>query len=137
MGKEQERLEWEAKMNEAKLEIASLKAQSAEVNTIVLTEFYPQIRYIDRVEQQVVTEFVTVKADSQCVINNGFTRLHDQIVQQVLITPEPKDSDASTIKLSDVSAIVKENYSTCHRNAQQLKSLQDWIIRQEQVWKSK
>lgn len=136
-GKEQERLDWEAKMNEAKLEIASLRAQSAEVNTIVLTEFYPKIRYVDRIQQQTVTEFVTVKADSECTINNGFVRLHDSVVSQILIKPETSDQNPSDIKLSDVSVVVKDNYSACHRTAIQLKTLQDWIIKQEQVWNQK
>lgn len=136
-GKEQERIEWEAKMNEAKLEIASLQALSAEVNTVVLTEFYPKIRYVDRVQQQVVKEFITVKADNACIVNNGFVRLHDSIVSQVLIKPEPVDEEPSDVKLSDISAVVKDNYSACHRTAIQLKTLQDWVIKQEQVWNEK
>lgn len=137
MGKESERRDWEAKMNEAKLEIAQLQAQAAEINTTVITEFYPQIRYIDKVEQQIVTEFVTIKADNECTINNGFVRLHDSVVSQSIIASDPTDSEAQELKLSEVSSTVKENYQTCHRNAVQLKSLQDWIIKQEKLWNTK
>jgi hypothetical protein len=121
-------------MSAARLEIASLQAQSAYINTQILTEFYPEIRYIDRVQQQVVTKFVTVKDDSACTINTGFVRLHDSVVNQVLISPEETDTTPSDIKLSDVSSVVKENYSTCQRTAQQLKSLQEWVRRQEKLW---
>jgi hypothetical protein len=124
-------------MAEARLEIASLQAQSADINTQILTEFYPEIRYIDRIEQQVVTEFVTVKDDSACTINNGFVRLHDSVVNQVLIKPEETDSSPSEVKLSQVGSVVKENYSTCQRTAQQLKSLQEWVRRQEKLWNEK
>ena len=136
-GKEQERLEWEMQLAEARLEIASLQAQAAEINVQVLTEFYPQIRYIDRLEQQVVTEFITIRDDSACTINNGFVRLHDSIVMQKPIEPTETDKLPSDVKLSDVGSVVKENYSTCQRTAQQLKSLQDWVVKQEKLWNEK
>lgn len=136
-GKETERTAWKMKMSEAQLEIASLQAKAQDINTQVITEFYPKIRYIDRVEQQTVTEFISVKADSECTINNGFVRLHDAVVRQEIIQPEPTDKEASEVKLSDVGSIIKTNYSTCERTALQLKSLQEWVRQQEKLWNEK
>lgn len=133
-GKEQERTAWEIKMNEARIEIIELQAKAQEINTVVLTEFYPQIRYVDKVQQQVVTEYVTKINDQACTINNGFVRLHDSVVTQVPISPVEEDKAPSTVVLSDVSIVVKDNYSACHRTAIQLKALQDWVKKQEKLW---
>lgn len=136
-GKEQERLTWELQMNEARIEIAQLQARASEINVEVISEFYPKIQYVDRVQQQVVTEFVTKKDDSACTINNGFVRLHDAVANQEIIVPEETDSNLSDVQLSQVGSVVKENYSTCYKTAEQLKQLQSWIKQQEKLWNEK
>lgn len=133
-GKESERTAWEIKMNEARIEIMELQAKASEINTVVLTEFYPQIRYVDKVQQQVVTEYITKTNDQACTINNGFVRLHDSVVTKTPITPVEQDKESSTVVLSDVGSVVKDNYSACHRTAIQLKALQDWVKKQEKLW---
>ena len=131
-----ERAVWQDKMNTARLEIAVLEQRAQEINAVVITEFIPKIGYIDRIEKQVVTEFVTVESDSKCQIQNGFVRLHDSVVDQILIKPQPTDDESQKIKLSQLGETVKFNYSACQRNAEQLKQLQQWIKTQEKNWNS-
>lgn len=136
MGMKTERTGWELKMSEAQLEIAALQALSGTVNERIITEFIPKIKYIDKIQTQVVTEFITVESDKKCEINNGFVRLHDSVVKQKSIQPDPSDSLPSAIKLSDVGETVKFNYQTCYRNAEQLRALQSWVKEQELIWNS-
>lgn len=136
-GKESERSAWEVKMVEVNLQIASLEARAAEVNTHIITEFYPKIQYIDRVEQQVVTEFVSIESDNKCTVNEGFVRLHDAVVRKEIIQSIPSDKNDTEVKLSEIGHTVKENYQTCHRTTEQLISLQKWIREQEKIWNSK
>ena len=41
---------------------------------------------------------------------------------------------ASGIKLSELSSVIAENYNKYHQTQQQLKSLQEWILQQQQVY---
>lgn len=133
-GVQLEQSKWHTKMNEARLEIAVLEQRQSEINTTVITEFIPKIQYIDRIQHQVVREFVTVEADSRCTIQNGFVRLHDAIVDQVVIKPQQSDNDPQNVVLQEVGETVKYNYQACQRNAEQLKQLQQWVRSQEANW---
>ena len=44
----------------------------------------------------------------------------------------PIDSD-STLKLSELTQAIVENYNKYHLLEQQLKSLQEWIVEQEKI----
>lgn len=57
-------------------------------------------------------------------------RLHDAAAAGEL--PEPaRDADAAAagIALSAVAGTVVANYQTCHENAEQLRALQQWLLR--------
>lgn len=132
-----ERTEWKLKMSAAELQIKELESKSSQITTVVVTEYVPKIRYIDRVEKQIVKEYVTVESDAKCEIQKGFTRLHDSSVQQVIIQPEPSDQDPQNIVLSEVADTIKFNYQACNRNSEKLKQLQSWVKTQEQNWNNK
>jgi hypothetical protein len=61
--------------------------------------------------------------------------LHDSASKNEI--PDPTrlaNEGTSDTKLSTVTETVVENYSICHQNAEQLKSLQEWIKLQQSIF---
>lgn len=94
------------------------------------------IKYVDRVQvvraraETIIKEvpvYVPVQADTDCVINRGFVRLHDAAARNDLpgAAGDP-DAAPSGVALSTVAATVADNYGTCHTIREQLTALQDW-----------
>ena len=78
-----------------------------------------------------VPVYVTKKADSNCVITNGFVKLYDYAATPSVSdipksTPSTND-DATHIKLSDVAESITDNFKTCNEIRDQLINLQDWV----------
>lgn len=95
------------------------------------------IRYVDRVHTvhdvgativREVPVYVTPKADAACTVPRGFVRVHDAAAAGVLPGPaEPTDDRPAGLALSTASAVVVDNYTTCHAIAEQLIALRDWV----------
>jgi hypothetical protein len=61
--------------------------------------------------------------------------LHDSASRnEVPDTTRSIDAGTSEVKLSDVATTVTENYTTYHKVAEQLKSLQEWIKLQQSIY---
>lgn len=129
---------WQAQFAEMKIAAAKREAESAKVTTQVVT------KYIDRVTVVKETSDATVKAipklisqdaDAKCDVPNGFVMLHDSAAKgEVPDTSGSSNEAASGVKISEVGQTVTENYGTCHQNAEQLKSLQEWIKSQQKIY---
>lgn len=126
--------EWEQKMSDARERISQLEKRAPEVSIQVVTEYVEKIKYIDRHSVQTVTEFITVESDKACTINKGFERLYDASVKNTLIKPEPSDSDASDLVLSDIAVVDKHNIEQFHKLKAQHTALKKWVIEQEKIW---
>jgi len=137
-GKQSESIRWETKEKDLQVEMAILKATSAEVETIIVTEFVTKVKEIEKIrveyETVYVPQFITKEADSACTLTNGFTRVHDSAAKNVVPgTPEATDADPSGIALSAAAATIATNYLTCHQIREQLISLQDWVSKQREL----
>lgn len=132
-GKSTEREEWQSKMLQIELELAKEQARSEQINTEIVTVYADKIKYIDRIENQEVSVFVTADGDKECKINNGFVSLHDSIVDKAIAIPSESDPAVSNYTLSDVAEVMKKNYSIAARNAEKLAQLQEWIRQQESL----
>lgn len=133
-GKESEKIGWEKKMAEAESKISQLETKSKEVNEVIITKYVPKIQYVEKVRTQVVKEYVPVESDAKCEVNNGFVRLHDSVVNQKIIEPDVTDTETSSVKLSEIGLVVKENYSIYYSTAEKLNALQEWVKTQEKLW---
>lgn len=94
-------------------------------------------RYVDRVQvihqrgatiTREVPVYVTAQADHRCVVPLGFARVHNAAAQGIDLPRPAGSADAapSGIALSAVAGTVVDNYTTCHANAAQLSTLQEW-----------
>ena len=137
-GKNTERVAWELKYKQAELQIANLETQAEIVTNKIVTKYIPKIRYVDKIQTQVVKQYVTKEADAVCTVNNGFVTIHDSIALQIEAPPATElVSAASNIKLSEVGEVVNRNYSECHRDKLKLLALQAWVVEQEKLWATK
>ena len=129
---------WEAKVAEAKLEMAKKDAASAEASTKVVTKYITKIEVVKEKGDVIIKEipkYISQDADAKCAVPNGFVMLHDSASRnEVPDSTRGIDAGTSDIKLSGVAATVTENYTTYYKVAEQLKSLQEWIKTQQSIY---
>ena len=129
---------WEAKVADAKLEMAKKETASAEASTKVVTKYVTKVEIVKEKGDAIIKEipkFITANADGQCVIPNGFVLLHDSASRnEVPDSTRSVDEGASSVKLSGVATTVTENYTAYHKVAEQLKALQEWIKEQQSIY---
>lgn len=129
---------WEAKVADAKLEMAKKDTASAEASTKVVTKYVTKIEVVKEKGDAIIKEvpkYITKDADNQCAIPNGFVLLHDSASRnEVPDSTRSVDAGTSEVKLSGVATTVTENYTTYHKVAEQLRSLQEWIKEQQRIY---
>jgi hypothetical protein len=129
---------WEAKVADAKLEMAKKETASAEATTKVVTKYVTKVEVVKEKGDAIIKEvpkYITKTDDTQCVIPNGFVLLHDSASRnEVPDSTRGVDGGASDVKLSGVATTVTENYTTYHKVAEQLKALQNWVKEQQQIY---
>jgi len=129
---------WEAKVAEVKLEMAKKETASAEVTTKVITKYVTKIEVVKEKGNEIIKQvpvYITKDADAKCDVPTGFVVLHDSASRnEVPDSTRSIDAGTSEVKLSDVATTVTENYTTYHKVAEQLKSLQEWIKLQQSIY---
>jgi hypothetical protein len=129
---------WEAKVAELKLEMAKKETASAEVTTKVITKYVTKIEVVKEKGNEIIKQvpvYITKDADAKCDVPTGFVVLHDSASRNEVPDPTRSiDAGTSEVKLSGVATTVTENYTTYHKVAEQLKSLQEWIKLQQSIY---
>lgn len=129
---------WEAKVAEAKLELAKKETASAEATVKVVTKYVTKVEVVKEKGDTIVKEIpklISASADDACVIPNGFVLLHNSAAKnEVPDTSGTANEGASGVKLSGVATTVTENYTTFHQVREQLKALQEWVKEQQRVY---
>ena len=129
---------WEAKVAEAKLEMAKKDTASAEATTKIVTKYVTVDRIVKEKGDAIIKEipkFISANADAQCVVPNGFVVLHDSASRnEVPDSTRGVDEGASKVKLSGIAETVTTNYTTYYQVSEQLKALQQWVKEQQSVY---
>ncbi len=129
---------WEARVAEAKLEMAKKEVASADATVKVVTKYVTVDRIVKENGDAIVKEipkFISKDADAQCVVPNGFVVLHDSASRnEVPDSTRGVDEGASKVKLSGIAETVTQNYTTYHQVSEQLKALQDWVKQQQSIY---
>lgn len=129
---------WEARVAEAKLEMAKKEVASAEATTKIVTKYVTVDRIVKETGDAIIKEipkYISKDADAQCVVPNGFVVLHDSASRnEVPDSTRGVDEGASKVKISGIAETVTENYTTYHQVSQQLRALQEWIKEQHSIY---
>jgi len=119
-------LEFKEYVDKIEKQITKLENELAEAEAKVIIE------YVDRIVKIKEKEYVYINkakdVPSKCELSNGWVSLHDSAASG----SEPDsagviDATPSGIKDNQALETVTSNYSICERNAEQLKSLQEWV----------
>lgn len=131
-------MEWRAKVEEMKLEIAKKEKESAEVSTKVVTKYIDRVTVVKEKGDVIIKEIpklISQSDDDKCAVPNGFVSVHNAAAKnEVPDTSRSTNEGTSSVKISGVAETVAENYTTYHQVAQQLRSLQEWIREQQKVF---
>jgi hypothetical protein len=126
---------WEAKVAEAKLEVAQKETAAVETTIKVVTKYVKQIDIIKEKGDVIIKEiptYITKVDDSKCAVPNGFVMLHDSASRnEVPDTSRDPDEGTSKVKISGVAETVIDNYTTYYQVSEQLKALQQWVKEQQ------
>lgn len=129
---------WEAKVAEAKLEMAKKETASAEASVKIVTKYVTVDRIVKEKGDAILKEipkFVSKDADAKCVVPNGFVVLHDSASRnEVPDSTRGVDEGASKVKLSGIAETVTQNYTTYYQVSEQLKALQEWVKEQQSIF---
>jgi hypothetical protein len=129
---------WEARVAEAKLEMAKKDAESADATVKVVTKYIDRVTVVKENGNAILKEvpkFVSKDADAKCVVPNSFVVLHDSASRnEVPDSTRGVDEGASKVKLSGIAETVTTNYTTYHQVSEQLKALQEWVKQQQSIY---
>lgn len=122
---------WDKQKKDDALAAAQQGQQQAVATVVEVIKYVDRVRLVQGKTQTIIKEvpkYVTIRADADCVINNGFVRLHCFAATDT-VPDAPRDSDAapSGVELSTVASTVAGNYGLCAENAAQLDALQSWV----------
>ena len=128
-GVEKSKLEiakFEAKAN---AKIAELEKKNSEINNKVVTEYIDKVRTVKEKEYVYRDQAKNVVV-AQSDLSNGWVYLHDSSAKGLPAVPALSANESSSgIKDNQALGTIVENYSACFANAEQLKALQQWIIK--------
>ena len=128
---------WQLKVKELETTIAKQELAAAEVTTEVITQYVDRIKIVEGKTHEIIKKvpiYITKESDDKCVINNGFVILHDNAAKnEVPESTGTANEDSSDVKLSTVAETVSQNYGTYYQVVEQLKSLQSWINKQQEL----
>lgn len=128
-------------------ENAILAGKAGQVTIEVVTKYVDRVTVVSEKADEIVREipiYVTKEADKHCTITDGWVFNHDRAAAlsssspaRVPKAPTKPDEATSGIELSDAAATISRNYEQCSKVMEQLKSLQEWVVKQEANIKSK
>lgn len=119
-------LKYDKILQAAENQVADLRQQLSVAEGKVITVYVDKIIKVKEIEYVYINKSKNVP--SKCELSNGWVSLHDSAA-----TGSEPDStgviDAAPSGIKDNQALetVVSNYSTCQRNSEQLKSLQEWV----------
>lgn len=124
--------QYEAQIAEQSRQVAELQAENQKKTVVTVTKLIDRVKVVTQTAEAVVKEvpvYVTKESDSACAIPAGFVLVHDAAAtgRGLPDTAGAPHATPSGVALSTVAETVANNYGTCHVNAEQLKSLQEWI----------
>lgn len=121
--------------------VAQVTIASSDATQKVITQYVPQVQYIQTQGQTIIKEvptYVTKTDDSHCVVPLGFARLWNA-ANQMQLPPAASSTDgqASNVVLSDIAAQHATEATLTHLDEAQIQALQDWITAQQQAYQGK
>ena len=114
--------------NEAEQLKIELEKEQNNIKERVVTEYVDKIKVVKE-KETIYRDAAESQVKGKYNLTNGWVYLHDTSVKGEQLDPEKTtDDNDSVIKDNQALGTVLSNYSVCLQNAQQLVSLQSWIL---------
>ena len=114
--------------NEAEQLKIELEKEQQNIKERVVTEYVDKIKVVTQ-KETIYRDAAEKSVPGKFNLTNGWVYLHDTSVQGNELNPDMASDDTdSVIKDNQALGTVLSNYSICLQNAQQLVSLQSWIL---------
>jgi len=121
--------------------IASYKQgiEIAERQTVVtqrvVTKYVDRIKTVEKNSQEINNAIPNfIKADHDTFLSGGFRLWHDAAAQNAPGLPDPtRIVDAPIVGTPEIATTIGTNYDACHKNKEQLDSLQQWIREESSI----
>jgi len=114
--------------NEAEQLKIELEKEQQNIKERVVTEYVDKIKVVTQ-KETIYRDAADKQVPGKFNLTNGWVYLHDTSVQGLELDPEKTTDDTdSVVKDNQALGTVLGNYSICLQNAQQLVSLQSWIL---------
>lgn len=128
-GVDQSEVEIQRAANEAEKLSIALKKEQAMIREVVKVEYVDRVTKIKEKETQIV-QAAAEKVPGQYDLSNGWVHAHNAAASTKIDLDMNLASDPTSSFVRDNQALqtVAANYSICLQNAQQLNSLQKYII---------
>lgn len=106
-----------------------LQKEQENIKETIVVEYVDRVKTIREKEYVYVTQIETI-VPSQCDLSSGWVHMHDASASGGdADTAGASDETPSGVKDNQALSVVAQNYSLCQQNAEQLRSLQEWINR--------
>lgn len=133
------RLEQAQALNRAVAEVRAEERAAAKISSTIGARAADQKVKIQTVTKTLIREvprLVTPEADHRCIVPVGAVRLLNAAaagtgLSELADTAGEPDDAPSGIDLSEVVAVVADNYGAYHEVSDQLRHLEDWVTAQE------
>lgn len=126
-----------------RVEVAKKETKSEQVNVKTVIEYVDRIQIIkvkgDAIIKEIPKYKYITKYDSYCPLPVNFVLQHNALVSNTEV-PDSTDynnEESSTIAPSSALSTIGENYTTYHQCAEQVRTLQQWIIDQGKIYNGK
>ena len=114
--------------NEAEQLKIELEKEQQNIKEKVVTEYVDKIKVVKE-KETIYRDAAENKVQGKYNLTNGWVYLHDASVQGEQLDPDKvSNNEDSVVRDNQALGTVLSNYSVCLQNAQQLVSLQSWII---------
>lgn len=114
--------------NEAEQLKIELEKEQNNIKERVVTEYVDKIKVVTQ-KETIYRDAADKQVPGKFNLTNGWVYLHDASVKGEELNPEMTTDDTdSPVKDNQALGTVLSNYSLCLQNAQQLVSLQSWIL---------
>ena len=111
-----------------------IAARQTVVTEKVVVKYVDRIKTVEKNSQEIRNAIPNfVKADHDIFLSGGFRLWHDAAVQNQGLLDPARIVDAPIVGTPEIATTIGTNYDACHKNKEQLDSLQEWIRDQSEI----
>lgn len=113
---------------------AKIATAQAAVTTRVETVYVDRVKTIREAARTIIREVPVYVPATDPPLSGGFRLLHDAAASGLPIVPDAAYiADAAPVPAQVAAGTIADNYGTCREIAEQLTSLQAWVMQQQGV----